>query len=562
MKLMAEEQILDIDFRQTVIAEINGSENQARKFEAFRRYECFKDKTAKWVLKSLEADGLTEDTLKQMRSRVSNISICKKIVNKLARTYSAGVQRMTDVPEETKAIDDAARFLKLDDKQKKSDRYRELFRNTVSMIVPQKSGGDDANPLYSIGLRVLGPWEYDVIEDCHNREIPRVFILSDFVEIDGEIEAANETEAGRHTRSSSSMKSDGIDQTIADSPQDKNGGKRKTYIWWSANFHFTTWEDGSICEMMTDRDELGPVLANPIQMLPFAVNAEEQDGSFWADGGEDIVDGSILVNKQITDMFFVQYQQGYGIPVIVGKNLKDRYTIGPNKAILLEYEQDDPEPKVYFASANPPIDNWMRSIEQYVAMLLTTNNLSVTQLAGKLDATQLPSGIALVVERAEVTVETEDKHSQYASMERELFNIFAAWQAVLYETADVDPDLVVAVPRLPEDIASRLVVRFNEAKPVMTESEKLANLKARKELGINEEVDLIMMDNPDMTREDADKKLLAIKEAKMKNAADMAKTMAGVAKPEVPSPGESEDTAGDDQEDSTEDPNADQTGDT
>ena len=537
MKLTNEAQLLDIGFRQQVIAEIQGVENTARKNEARRRYEVYKDKTMKHVIESLKNDGLLPETIAAMTNRASNISICKKIINKLARTYSGGVIRTVGTNVEgAKAVDEMAKYLSFDDKMKKNDRYRELQKNAVAHFVQERSGGTEEAPLYRVGMRVLGPWEYDVIEDCYNREIPRVYILSDFFE-----EAAPEPTNEK-------------DDVIADAPSDQGKGKKKRYIWWSDSYHFSTFEDGSYCEDLMDRDEAGsPDLTNPIEMLPFVNNAEEQDGRFWAEGGEDIADGAILTNKIITDMFYIMMLQGFGLLVVVGRNLKEHYKVGPNQAILLEQEEDGPAPSAQFANANPQLDMWMRAIEQYIAMLLTTNNLSVTHVAGKLDAVNFPSGIAAIIEMSEVTLETEDKYSQYAQQERDAFRIIQAWQAYLGATDEVDPAFK-ALPQLPPDIGTTLSTKFTSIKPVMTEGEKLANLKARKELGLNEEIDLIMLDNPDMDKEDAEAKLLRIKAAKLEAMATMAATMA-TAPGAQPKPGEEkkedeEETASDDKKES------------
>ena len=532
MKMMSDDDVLNLEFRKNVLAEIKGTENVRRKNEHLRRYEVYKDQTVKWVLESLKSDGLEPETIAMMTNRASNVSICKKIVNKLARTYSGGVQRSVgDDADARAAVDAMARYLQFDDKMKKNDRYRELQRNSVAQFLQERSGGDAETPLYRVGMRILGPWQYDVIEDCFNRETARCYILSDF------IEQNNSTpNAGTNLK----------DDVIADAPTDAGMGKRRTFIWWTAKYHFTTWDDGTFCEEMTEFDGDSLPL-NPIGILPFVNNAEEQDGQFWAQGGEDIADGSILVNKIITDMFFIQMLQGFGLLVITGKNLKDKYKVGPNQAILLEQEEDGPTPTATFASSNPPLEMWMRAVEQYLALLLTTNNLSVAHVAGKLDVVNFPSGIAAIVEMSEVTMETEDKFSQYAQQEREAFKIIQAWQEYLLATDEADPEFR-ALPELPADIGMTLTTRFTSIKPVMTESEKLQNLKTRKELGINEEVDLIMMDNPDMTREDAEKKLLAIKKVKLKAAADMAAMMARNAAPE----GQDEENT----DDATEDDNA------
>lgn len=510
MKLMNEDQVLNIGYRAAVIDEIKSAENVGRKREHKKRYDVYKDKTVKWVIKSLEGEGLKLETIQAMTSRASNISICRKIVNKLARTYASGVSRETGSPDGDKAVSEMERFLKFDDKMRKSDRYRELQKNCVLQFVQERSGGTAEIPLYRIGMKVLGPWQYDVIEDCYDREIARCFILSDFIEQYAQT-GRTEAQAGYHDDAGQMLMTNRKDDLIADDPDDSGQGKKRTFIWWTDNYHFTTYEDGSICAEMTPIDNL-----NPIETLPFVNNAEEQDGQFWAQGGDDLVDGSILVNKIMTDMFFIAYQQGYGIPVITGRNLKERYSIGPNNALIFDYDptQEDPKPEVTFASAQPPLGDWMKLVEQYVALLLTTNNLSPTNIAGQLSAATFPSGIAMLVESSEATNDIEDKQRVYVGQERHAWHIIQAWQSYLLSTDEADEDFR-NLPALPDDLGANIAVKFNEPRQIVTEKEKLDNLKLRQDLGLNEEVDLILLDNPDMTRDEAEQKLLKIKEQKL-----------------------------------------------
>ena len=72
----------------------------------------------------------------------------------------------------------------------------------------------------------------------------------------------------------------------------------------------------------------------------------------------------------------------------------------------------------------------------------------------------------------------------------------------------------------PDDL--EIAVKFSEAKPAVTEAERLENIKRRKDLGINEQVDLIMLDNPDMTREEAEDKLKKILAEKLQRSSAFA----------------------------------------
>jgi len=490
MKLFDEESLLNIEYRKKVIEEIEGSENQRRKREHLKRYEIYKDKTKAYVIESLISEGLKEDTVCQMSNRAANISICKKIVNKIARTYAGGVTRQVeDSKDLTAKIDAIEELLDIDEKLKKSDRYRELHKNCLILCVPEKIEGKDQ---LKLKIRVLAPWQYDVIEDGNDREMMRAVIFSDYI---------NGSASDRNY----------IDEEIADSPRDENADKPKEYIWWSDKYHFTTDGGGEILPGKSEDDNL-----NPIERIPAVNNAEEQDGFFWAIGGDDLVDGSILVNKIISDMLFIAYYQGFGQVVATGKDLPKQMNFGPNNAICLNYDEKrgDPKPSVDILSSNPPLDSWMKSVELYVALLLSTNNLSPANVSIKLDTTNFPSGIAMIIEMSEAIDDIEEKQKDYKAIERQLWDIIRRWHNIYFQTGTYDADFK-AVGMLPDDM--EISIKFNEIKPVVTEKDKLENLKARKDLGINKMAELVMIDNPDLSMEQAEEKLKEILAEKLEN---------------------------------------------
>lgn len=531
MRLQDEAQLLDPAFRKLVLDEITQPENVARKGEYLKRYEVYKDMTSKYVIQGLVAEGLLPETIAQMGNRVGNVSLCRKVVNKLARAYSGGVQRMAEPAAAQEAVDDLTRLLSFDQRMKKGDRYRELQRNMMFFVGPEidTETSSPESPLYKLKLSVLAPWQYDVIEDWQDREIPKVVIISDFTERDGGgTSAATEAQAGIHTTKLTAVPSTNAkDDVIADAPEDAGRGCKREFIWWCKEYHFTTNEKGEILTSKSPEDFL-----NPINYLPMANNADEQDGQFWAKGGSDLVDGSILVNKLITDMNFISYLQGYGQYVVTGQNVtKERFRFGPNNALVLEYDpsKEEPEPNVTVLSGNPPIDSWMKMIEQYVALVLTTNNLSPSNVSGTLNANTFPSGIAALVEQSEATDDISDKQNEYKDTERRIWEATKRWQNLYMSTSQLVPEFA-EVGQLPDDL--EISIKFHEAKPAITEAEKLNNLKVRKELGIDEMIDLIRIDNPDMTEEEATKKLERIQAEKLK-AVDNAVTQSLQQQPNV-----------------------------
>jgi len=506
LKLVEEIDVLDINFRKAVIESIEGSENISRKKALRKRYEVFKDNTAQFVIENLRSE-LGSAVVKEIIHRTSNISIARKIVEKKAMVYKDGVKRETEEKNQI-ILDELVDIYNINSVMKKVNKYLELFRNTDIYVYPYVN---KKNGLWELALRVLRPYDYDVIEDCENPEEPRCYILSYFKGEDNRTGYADENSSGYHGKNmaySSFRAGDNRNQVIADSPSDE-GAEAKEYVWWTTNYHFTTNVKGEVIESKSPEE-----LQNPINKLPFVNFAKEKDGSFWSIGGDDLVDGSILINTLLTDLYYISKLQGMGIFYLFGKGVPKSVKIGPSDAIILDVEDESPTPSIGFASSNPPIESHMKMIEQYMAMLLSTNNLEVTTVQGSLSATTAASGIQEIIRRAENMDDLEDQREQYRDKEPEVFNILSKWINAYADTEEGMSDRVTSLGTIDEEMTVNL--KFAHPTPFTSEKERLEIIQLRRDLTLDSPVDSIMKDNSDLSEEEAEQKLLKILEAKLK----------------------------------------------
>lgn len=536
-KYTKQEDILDIGFRKLVISEmVNGTENLNRKAVALRKHEIFRDKNSKWVMAAIEKEGYRQITIEQMRNRVSNISICRKIIEKLAQTYVGGVERkvgdeieLTDNkglkkkvsgPDQV-SLDALEDTLDVDTAFKKVDAYRQLFKNTTLQVVPKlcseetEEAGSDK---YDIQLKALAPWEYDVIEDPNNAEEAAVYILTDFPERNRYIGNLTSDEQGFRTAVTvPDREGDGKDQIIADSPADKGANtKDRTFIWWTNKYHFTTDLTGTIIKDKSPADNL-----NPIGTKPFIDVCVNQDGFYWATGGDDVVEASILINKKMTDVNFISFVQGWGQLVVAAKDVPKKLVGGPDNAFIFNLQPGDPTPIVQFASSNPPIKDWLETIKMTLALVLTTNNLSSRSLSADLDVKSVASGIALLIENSEVITSIQDVQVLFQDKEPEFWELLSKWHTLYAETNSLVEELQEIAPMKQTDVS----LKFTQVRPPMSETEKLQDLTLRKQLGINTMVDLIKKDNPDLSDEEAQAKAEEVIADKVKQAQLMIKLM-------------------------------------
>jgi hypothetical protein len=513
MRLKNEQLLLNQGVRAELIEEIKGAENQARKAEAFRRYQIYKDRSSDYVRQMMQKQ-FDQATIDQMAYATANVSLVRKAIDKLARVYANGAVRSVGSEEAGQAVTDLARVLGLDVEMKKTNRFLKLQKNCAFYVKPCPVETPDGMR-WTLQLLPLNPYLYDVVEDYYRRTEPMAYILSSYQPQTLQYSTVDAATAGRggQTQPAQTRRGDGQDQAIADAAED-DGAKDERYIVWSKSFHFTMNGKGEIVASAHEDGTIAGV-ENPIQMLPIINFAIDQDGSFWATGGEDLIDGALVVNSMLTHLNHVAVTQGYGQFWMSGKKLPRGITVGPSKAILMEYEDGEPEPKLGFASAGPELDSMRNLIEMYVALLLTTNNLSTsgvaTQLAGSVSA---PSGIALMIDKAESREDVADQEQLFLDKEPKIWAVIAEWMKTYGESL-VDEFKQVKLPDL-----TALKVQFNPAQVIMSETEKLDILAKRQELGLDTEIDTIMKDNPALSRPEAEAKLKVMLEEKMRRQAE------------------------------------------
>lgn len=496
MKISDEKSILDKSFRLAVIQEIESPENINRKQEAKRRYDCYKDFTKFYVADRIKKE-MGEETLKIVMNRLSNISICRKITNKKAQVYKDGVVRTAYNTDGTKneiaqkQIDSLYSLMKINGTMKKTNKWNELQKNSSNYIMPYlcpQSGK------YKLKVNALSPFLYDVIEDSINPEMPLVYIFSYFSNEKSNLVSTDDVHTSL-TYSESNFRTGNLkDELIADSPDDQ-GLPQKKFVWWSYNHHFTTDDTGEIIQGLQEEN-----LENKFHLLPTVDFSRYQDGHYWAVGGDDIADGSILFNLLMTDLYYSQMFQGFGYFYAYGKNIPQDFIMSPRKGLVINMEEGDPTPGVGFANSGNSIDSNMKMIEQTLATLLSTNDLEPGTIQGTLSATNAESGIQEIIKRSVNTDDIEDQQQIYKDGEFEQYKVISRIFNYYYDNQLLTPEFM-EIGRLDESI--KLVIRFPKPQQYLSEKDKLDVIEKRKQIGLDSELDSIMRDNPDYTQEEA-----------------------------------------------------------
>ncbi len=515
MRIKTESDVLKPEVRKLIIEEIEGRENLTRKFEAYKRYQCYKDRTSTYVV-DLLLRQFDSETVEEMRYALSNVSIVKKVIDKLARVYSNGVERsIKDDKTATENLKKLEKILDVNTAVKKTNRFLKLEKNVDLFIKPcPVYGTTESDMKWTIKLEALLPYLYDVIEDFYDRTKGIAVVLSDYRPTGNSLSQMDGKRAPIPTGVGSSAEklSDGKDNIIADSKEDQkriDDENQKTYIFWTKSYHFTCKANGEIVP-----DSNNPNNENPLKIFNHINFAIDQDGGFWAEGGGDLIDGAVLINALITHTIHVGTVQGYGQFYMTGENLPRSIKVGPTKAIIAEYKKDEQsKPEMGFLNANPQLDSLRGLVEMYIALYLTTNNLSTSGVSTQLNGTSLPSGIALILDKAESLEDIQDQRQVFIDKEPDIFEAINKILETYGDNALVDE---LKGLLLPKDFKEKFNIKFYDAEPIMTEKEKLDNMKIRQDMGIDTMISLLMKDDPSLSEKDAEEKFKQMVEQRIK----------------------------------------------
>ena len=231
---------------------------------------------------------------------------------------------------------------------------------------------------------------------------------------------------------------------------------------------------------------------NPYQIIPFVPiwASYPATGSFWAAGGNDLISVQSTINQKLTDLMLVLEYQGFGVPVAKGLPTGGRLQIGPNTAVEIE----NPEGSFEFQKTNAPIQQILNSIEFLAKNLAISNGLSAASMSVK--PTQ-ESGLSRISGSAELTELRKDQISLFGRYERQLFNMFrTVWNAH-------NP-----TKKISEN--ARLKIDFFDPRPVMSPDKQAELWAAELAMGTISRTDILMLKNPDLSKEDAINKLAEI----------------------------------------------------
>ena len=343
--------ILDLEVRKQIIADINSDENKKRKNESIRRFDIYQKRQARYLREQLVSE-YSKQTVNEMRV-ISSINLGSRIVDAQASLYTSEPTRtfsksngtpLSDA--EKKQMDALYRANNFNVAMKRSNRYYKLEQQGAIQIIPRDG---------VIHARVLLPHHYDVVPNEFNPEMADAYVINVYDRSLLYNQALLNN--GMQPNYSVATDSDQINQITADSDDFKSKSSQR-HIWWSKDFNFITNGHGAMI------DEMGrgipadiALIGNPIQELPFIDIASGKEFEFWIRQGNDVIEFSLDFAVLLSDTAEINKRQGYSQAIVHSIEPPKDMLVGPNRIMHMKLDPNkEVQPKFEWANPSPDMD--------------------------------------------------------------------------------------------------------------------------------------------------------------------------------------------------------------
>lgn len=450
--------VTDKGTRVRIINEIRSAENLARKRFEQRKFDVYRKRQAPYIIERL-MDEFSSQTVQRMR-KVLSINPCKRIVDQMGSIYSqepdrhfsntAGADKTESDKELEQNLEKVYHLCGVDPQMRLANRYFKLNDQSCLYVCPK--GG-------YIQPRAITPKDYDVIPDADDPEMAYCYVLNVFnVNLYGPRQISTKEDPNRYysnTRRAETISNDS-----------DRSRKLERYIFWTDEITFTVNGYGDFV------DE-GPVEKNPIGRLPFIDIAQEKDYQFFVRRGNDIVEFTIDLLMQLTDLAEITRLQGYSQAIIYSTEQPKDLVVGPNKVMWIKQPADGQhsQPKFAFESPKPDLTASLDIISAQLKMFLSSQGLDVSTITGDTAKARFTSGIDHLLANIDKFQASQEDFDLFRRVETELWDVMRLWLNAYQDvTGDGELDEDLKIGQIDEEI--EISVQFVEPQLVQTQKDK------------------------------------------------------------------------------------------
>lgn len=485
--------ILDSNVVKLIVQDIESQQNLERKRQEWVAYQCTQGMLREYVREQLrKLFPLNGDKM-----RVSDISISKKVVDKVADAYCEAPIRT--IPEgsdvQKKELQQIYKKGKFNGSFQDYDEIFNLHRHGLFWC-------DYDYVKKSFRPMALRPYEYDLVRDSNTGEVLCVILNYPDLEI-----TQRQLEADANPGSIS----DGVNQLITESQYD-SGTQSKVYALWTPTNHVVVVvakKEITLADGKTDINYAvtyvpingNPASVNPLGRLPFVY--KQKGSSVDYPTFNQLTEQTINFNILNSDLLTAATVQGFGQAVLSYPDNAEikQLEIGYMSAVKLPQSTEPNAPKTEFKFENPSPDlaGQQKTYLSYLKQVLSEHGITSSQsIDGENE--QFTSGLDRMIANADVNKIIYKNQETYKEIENEVFDIIKTYYKILGNNIFNNVE--------------ELMIYFPKATVQITESDVIKNVVSLLDAGLITKAKALMKLNPNLTEQQAQDELNSINEEK------------------------------------------------
>jgi len=414
---------------------------------------------------------------------VSDYSILKRIVDKKSKAYKESPLRRVARDEAASEIyNSIVKNYNLNGAMKCMDEYYNQHKYSMIAVFMDREPGPVSKPNIFFKFYALAPYEFDVVKDSDGKV--QVVILS---------YPSNEV--------SNATRKDGYNSLIAESGNNDETDRPRTYAFWTKDEHLIVTAKGK-----TKGDKLtieyspakGGNGLNPYGVLPFVYIPMDFNKNYPT---QSPLPAQTVELNALMSVYLTSANMQIGILKITRPESQKLNISSQSLYTAIEAPQSSrPEDKptdVEFISPSPNMSGHKEAITTYLTTILDEQGINGNQVIGANQ--EFNSGFDRLLAQADVQSIIEENQEMYSKVEQSIYSIVSKQLSTVGQNT------------LPSE---GFQIIFKKPRVMITDKEKLENIKLMKDLGLWEDAELIQQYDPNLTIDEAKAKLLNIQNAK------------------------------------------------
>lgn len=492
--------LLDKNTVAAILADVESQQNKDRKRLEWEAFQCTQGDLRQYVIQKLKA--LFPKNYVKMR--VSDISISKKVIDKVAKAYSMAPIRTVEASEPVKQELESVY---------KDGKFNTAYRDFDSVFNLHRYG------LFWVDYNLekqqfrpiaLHPYEFDTIRDQKTGDV--ICVILNYP--DNEITKWNNYSQVDPYGNNYTI-SDGINQIISENQAD-SGAESKVFALWTNEQHVIVVLKKKEIKTASNTEYNYAItyvplpgnadMINPLGELPFVYL--QKGSSIDYPTMNQITAQTINFNILYSDLLTAATMQGFGQAVISypdNAEIKE-VEIGYMNAVKLPQstEPDAPKTEFKFENPSPNLEGQKDVYLTYIKQVLAEHGVTASQAISG-DVEQFASGLDRLIANSDVHWIIQENQELYQNLEQDVFNKIKAWNRLLGNNIFEPVDSIN--------------VYYPKPTVQISDTEKLQNIEKLITLRLKTRAQGLMMIDPNLTKEQAEAEIAAIDSGAQKTLA-------------------------------------------